>query len=200
MGSFPEVSLAIARDRAREKRKSVPSPPTAPIEFQAATAAPASLPSAAPTTPNARRETTTFESCARTYVAAQAPGWKSGKHAKQWLSTLETYAFPVIGKLDVAAVAVTHLLEILQPIWSTKTETATRLRGRMESILDWAAHRKYRSGRNPASWDGNLRHELPSPTKLKKRKKRHHAALPYLRVGAFMIDLRSRKGVTARSL
>jgi len=133
-------------------------------------------------------------------VAAQAPGWKSGKHAKQWLSTLETYAFPVIGKLDVAAVAVTHLLEILQPIWSTKTETATRLRGRMESILDWAAHRKYRSGRNPASWDGNLRHELPSPTKLKKRKKRHHAALPYLRVGAFMIDLRSRKGVTARAL
>jgi hypothetical protein len=86
----------------------------------------------------------TFESCARTYVAAQAPGWKSGKHAKQWLSTLEGYAFPVIGKLDVAAVAVTHVLAILQPIWSTKTETATRLRGRMESILDWAEHRNYR--------------------------------------------------------
>ena len=198
MGSFPEVTLAIARDRAWEKRKSVPSRQTAVVELQAAT--PTNPPAATSITPNVSRETTTFESCARTYVAAQAPGWKSGKHAKQWLSTLEAYAFPVIGKLDVAAVAVTHVLEILQPIWSTKTETATRLRGRMESILDWAEHRKYRSGKNPASWDGNLKHELPSPTKLKKRKKRHHAALPYLRVGAFMVDLRSRKGVSARAL
>ena len=198
LGSFPEVTLAIARDRAWEKRKSVPSRPTAVVELQATPTT--NPPAAASTTSNVSRETTTFESCARTYVAAQAPGWKSGKHAKQWLSTLETYAFPVIGKVDVAAVAVTHVLEILQPIWSTKTETATRLRGRMESILDWAEHRNYRSGKNPASWDGNLKHELPSPTKLKKRKKRHHAALPYLRAGAFMVDLRSRKGVTARAL
>ena len=198
LGSFPEVSLAIARDKAWEKRRSVPSRLAAIVEFQATpTTAP---PAATSITPNVGRETTTFESCARTYVTAQAPGWKSGKHAKQWLSTLEAYAFPVIGKMDVAAVADTHVREILQPIWSTKTETATRLRGRMESILDWAEHRKYRSGKNPASWDGNLKHELPSPTKLKKRKKRHHAALPYLRVGAFMVDLRSRKGVSARAL
>jgi integrase len=148
----------------------------------------------------ANREGTTFESCARTYVTAQTPGWKSGKHAKQWLATLETYAFPVIGKLDVAMIAVSHVLQILEPIWSTKTETATRLRGRIESILDWAAHRGYRSGKNPAGWDGNLKHELPSPTKLKKRKKRHHPALPYLRTCAFMVDLRSHKGVSARAL
>jgi integrase len=151
-------------------------------------------------TQQASREPTTFESCARTYVAAQTPGWKSGKHAKQRLATLETYAFPIIGKLDVAMVAVSHMLQILEPIWTTKTETATRLRGRIESILDWAAHRKYRSGKNPASWDGNLKHELPSPTKLKKRKKQHHPALPYLRIAAFMVDLRSRKGVSARAL
>ena len=198
LGSFPEVSLAIARDKAWEKRKAVPSRPTAVVEFQATPRDPPSA--ASTTTPKVSRETTTFESCARTYVAAQAPGWKSGKHAKQWMSTLESYAFPVMGKLDVAAVTVTHVLEILQPIWSTKTETATRLRGRIESILDWAEHRNYRIGKNPASWDGNLKHELPSPTKLKKRKKRHHAALPYLRVGAFMVDLRSRKGVSARAL
>jgi integrase len=133
-------------------------------------------------------------------VAAQAPGWKSKKHAKQWLATLERYAFPVIGPLNVAQIATQHLLQILEPIWSTKTETATRLRGRIESILDWATHRGYRSGKNPASWVGNLKHELPSPTKLKKRKKRHHPALPYLRIGAFMTDLRARRGVSIRAL
>jgi hypothetical protein len=80
------------------------------------------------------------------------------------------------------------LLQILEPIWSMKTETATQLRGRIESILDWAAHRGYRSGKNSAGREGNLKHELPSPTKLKERKKQHHSALPYLRVGTFMAD------------
>jgi integrase len=90
--------------------------------------------------------------------------------------------------------------KILTPIWSAKTETATRVRGRMESILDWTAHRGYRSGKNPASWEGNLEHELPSPTKLRKRKKRHHPALPYTRVGIFMAELRTRHCVTADAL
>lgn len=94
-------------------------------------------------------EAKTFEWCARTYVAAQAPGWKSKKHGKQWLATLEQYAFPVIGKLNVGDVGTGHMLEILTPIWSTKTETATRVRGRIGSILDWATHRHYRSGKNP---------------------------------------------------
>jgi integrase len=106
----------------------------------------------------------------------------------------------VIGTLDVAQVATSHLLQILEPLWSSKTETATRLRGRIECILDWATHRNYRSGKNPASRKGSLKHELPSPTKLKKRKKKHHAALPYLRVGAFMADLRSRQGISVRAL
>jgi hypothetical protein len=91
-----------------------------------------------------------------------------------------------------------QVLEILVPIWSTKTETATRLRGRLESILDWAEHRGYRSGENPASWNGNLKHELPSAAKLKKRKKRHHPALPYTRIAAFMADLRSRQRLSRR--
>ena len=142
----------------------------------------------------------TFETCARTYITAQTPGWRSGKHAKQWLSTLEMYAFPVIGKRDVATIANSHLVQILQPIWESKTETATRVRGRIEKILDWAEHRGYRKGKNPARWQGNLIHELPSPTKLKKRKKRPHAALPYLEIGAFLADLHTRRGVTALAL
>ena len=107
LGSLPEVTLTVARDRAWEKRKSAPSRSTAVVELQATPKDPPSA--ASTTTPNVSRETTTFESCARTYVAAQAPGWKSRKHAKQWLSTLEAHAFPVVGKLDVAVVAVTHV-------------------------------------------------------------------------------------------
>jgi len=133
-------------------------------------------------------------------IEAQTPGWKSAKHAKQWLATLQKYAFPVIGALDVATITNSHVITILQPIWTTKTETATRVRGRMESILDWAAHKGYRQGGNPAKWEGNLEHELPSPTKLKKRKQRHHPALPYTRLGAFMVDLSLREGMSARAL
>jgi integrase len=142
----------------------------------------------------------TFRFCAATYIAAQAPGWKSGKHAKQWTSTIEQYANPVIGDLDVALVSNEHLLEILRPIWSTLTETATRLRGRIESILDWAKFKGYRSGDNPARWEENLRHELPSPTKLKKRKKQRPPAPPHTPLGAFMADLRQRRGVSIVAL
>ena len=118
------------------------------------------------------------------------------------MSTLEEYAFPVIGPLSPPPrdITISHILQILQPIWTTKTETATRVRGRIESILDWAEHRNLRSGKNPAAWTGNLTFELASPTKLKKRKKRHHPALPYLRVGVFMADLRSRQNVSRRAL
>jgi hypothetical protein len=109
-----------------------------------------------------KREEKTFDFCAKTYIAAQAPGRKSGKHAKQWASSLERYAYPVIGNLHASVIDNDHLLQILRPMWSTKTETATRLRGRIECILDWAAHRGYRARRNPAQWEGNLKHELPS--------------------------------------
>lgn len=201
LGSYPIVPLAVAREKAWERRRRTFNvvdlfavrPEADPATIFAPVPAPrARKPEATP----AR----TFEFCARTYVEAQAPGWKSDKHAKQWLSTLERYAFPVVGPLDVSEVGIDHILKILNPIWGPKTETATRLRGRIESILDWAAHREYRSGKNPAAWDGNLKHELPSPTKLKKRKKQHHPALSYMRIGAFMVDLRSRKGVSIRAL
>lgn len=202
LGSYPEISLAIARERAWERRRTgfterrLQAEPERLPEAQKPTEAVEAV-RARQASRNAEK---TFEFCANTYVAAQAPGWKSKKHAKQWLSTLEQYAFPVIGKLHVREVAIDHILQILQPIWSTKTETATRLRGRIECVLDWAEHRGYRTGKNPAGWEGNLRHELPSPTKLKKRKRQHHPALPYMRVGAFLVDLRRRHGASIRAL
>jgi hypothetical protein len=199
LGSYPEVSLALARDRAWARRRAYRA-----SDFVEGLPAPQEMHKNA-ARPNARsepskREEQTFALCAKTYIAAQAPGWKSGKHAKQWTSSLERYAYPVIGRLNVSAIDNDHLLQILRPMWSTKTETATRLRGRIECILDWAAHRGYRARKNPAQWEGNLKHELPSPTRLKKRKKQHFPALPYLRVGAFMADLRRREGVSIRAL
>lgn len=118
LGSYPEVSLARARDRAWARRRARLTVMDQIPNDTASSAEPAQV-----------LEERTFEFCARTYIAAQAPGWKSAKHAKQWLSTLEQYAFPVIGRLNVAEIATKHLLQILQPIWSTQTETATRLRG-----------------------------------------------------------------------
>jgi integrase len=197
LGSYPLVSLSAARKQALQIHVNGPAVVTMDTAKLEIAARPG--PNAVPTQP-AKESGHSFESCSRTYIDAQAPGWKSGKHAKQWLATLQKYAFPVIGVLDVAAIANSHIITILQPIWTTKTETATRVRGRMESILDWASHKGYRRGANPARWEGNLQHELPSPTKLKKRKQRHHPALPYTRLGAFMVDLRHRDGISARAL
>ncbi|WP_129777314.1 tyrosine-type recombinase/integrase [Peristeroidobacter soli] len=213
LGSYPTVSLAAAREVAWALRKTRPQP--APAHPTGASALPtlqvlsaSTKPDLGQPEPNPKTPANTagdegpitFEWCARTYVAAQEAGWKSKKHSKQWISTLEDYAFPVIGPLHPRDITLEHTLRILKPIWTTKTETATRVRGRIESILDWAEHRNHRSGKNPAGWKGNLQFELPSPTKLKKRKKRHHPALPYLRIGVFMADLRSRHGVSRRAL
>lgn len=202
LGSYPEVTLAAARDRTWSRRRQLSGQFHPSLEILASPSAPAGSTSPAESTSpgTASPSAMTFETCAKTYVAAQAAGWRSGKHAKQWLSTLETYAFPVIGKQEAATITTSHLVQILQPIWESKTETATRVRGRIEKILDWAEHRGYRKGKNPARWQGNLVHELPSPTKLKKRKKRPHAALPYLEVGAFLADLHTRRGITALAL
>lgn len=199
LGPFPEVTLAEARDKAWQRRRARHAPLVA---WPGNLAIPqhATTPERPVPLQVTKAESHTFEQCARTYIAAQAPGWKSAKHAAQWSSTLERYAYPVIGKRDVADVSAAHVLEILRPIWATKTETATRVRGRIESILDWAEHKSYRHGKNPARWEKNIEHELPSPAKLRKRNTRHHPALPYTRLGAFMVDLRARPGVSARAL
>ncbi|WP_129780357.1 tyrosine-type recombinase/integrase [Peristeroidobacter soli] len=207
LGSYPTVSLAAAREVAWALRKTGPQPaPAHAAVLPAAPTSPALMepdPLQAETSPKAPANAAgpiTFEWCARTYIAAQEAGWKSKKHSKQWMSTLKDYAFPVIGPVHPRDITLEHTLRILKPIWTTKTETATRVRGRVEAILDWATHRKHRTGNNPAGWKGNLQFELPSPTKLKKRKKRHHPALPYLRIGIFVADLRSRRNVSRQAL
>ena len=140
----------------------------------------------------------TFKACAETYIKSHAVAWKNPKHVKQWSSTLETYAFPVIGALPVDMVDTGLVMQVLDPIWREKTETASRLRGRMEAILDWATVRGHRKGENPARWKGHL--EALLPAKAKVAKVTHHAALPYQEISSFMSELRKRDGTAARGL
>jgi integrase len=140
----------------------------------------------------------TFRQCAATYIDAHRLGWKNEKHAAQWASTLEAYANPIFGDLPVQVIDTTLVMKVLEPIWSTKTETASRLRGRIEAVLDWATVREFRRGDNPARWRGHLDHLLPRRTKVQKVQ--HHPALPYTELGAFMTSLRFQEGHAARAL
>jgi integrase len=140
----------------------------------------------------------TFRACAESYIAAHRAGWRNAKHGAQWGATLETYAYPVFGDLPVQAVDTGMVVKVLEPIWAAKTETASRLRGRIEAVLDWATTRGHRQGENPARWRGHLENLLPAPTKVQKV--RHHAALPYSEIGAFMADLQRQEGIAALAL
>jgi integrase len=134
-----------------------------------------------------------FDQVAAKYIEANAPSWRNPKHAKQWTSTLEQYASPIIGKLPVHEVETAHVLRIVQPIWHTKNETASRVRGRVEAILGYATALNYRDGANPATWKGHLEHLLPERDKV--RKVEHHAALPYAELPTFLRQLRKRYGI-----
>jgi integrase len=140
----------------------------------------------------------TFEQCADGYIKAHGAGWRNAKHAAQWQTTLATYVFPVIGTLPVAAIDKAMVLRILEPMWPTTPETASRLRGRIELILDWAGARGYRDGENPARWRGYLDKLLLKPEKV--RKPQHHAALPYPDIATFMSELRDQDHIAARAL
>ena len=140
----------------------------------------------------------TFKDAAERYMDAHKAGWRNAKHRDQWRTTLETYAYPVFGELPVQAVDVALVMKVLEPIWATRTETASRVRGRIESVLDWAAARGYRLGENPARWRGHLQNLLPRRAKVQKVE--HHPALPYGEVGAFMADLRRQQGTAASAL
>jgi hypothetical protein len=140
----------------------------------------------------------TFRQCAEAYIEAHADSWKNPKHRQQWSRTLETYAYPVFGSVAVVDVDVAMVTKVLDPIWSTKTETASRVRGRIESVLDWAAVRGYRKGENPARWRGHLQKALPARSKIQKV--RHHSALPYAEVPRFITHLRRSESVSARAL
>jgi integrase len=140
----------------------------------------------------------TFSDVAALYIEAHKAGWKNAKHAAQWSATLETYVFPVIGSLPVAAIDTGHVTAILEPLWRTKTETASRVRGRIESVLDFATARGWRVGDNPARWKGHLQNLLPAASKVARVV--HHAALPWREVGAFMAQLKDQDGVAPWAL
>jgi integrase len=140
----------------------------------------------------------TFDQCAEAYILAKKPSWKNAKHAKQWSSTLKTYASPVFGAAPVADVDTGLVVKCLAPIWESKTETATRVRGRIESVLGWATTSGYRTGENPARWKGHLENLLATISKARRTK--NHPALPWQQAGAFVHALRARAGVAALAL
>ena len=140
----------------------------------------------------------TFKECAASYIAAHKPSWHNPKHAAQWAATLATYAEPVMGALPVQAIDTALVTKVIEPIWAEKPETASRVRGRIESVLDWAKVRGYRQGENPARWRGHLENLLPAPSKV--RRVEHHAALPYAEIGGFISALRLQEGTAARAL
>ncbi|HOB95119.1 MAG TPA: integrase arm-type DNA-binding domain-containing protein, partial [Aquabacterium sp.] len=188
LGSFPGVTLAEARDRARALRAQVRAGEDPVADRQAARSAAAAE----------RAAQQTFSALAGQYIAQHASGWKNAKHAAQWTATLKTYVEPVVGKLLVRDITTAHVIKVLDPIWLTKTETATRVRSRLELVLDFAAARGLREGPNPARWRGNLDAALPKPAEVAKVQ--HHPAVPVADVAAVMARLRQQQGMGARAL
>ena len=188
LGAFPDVTLADAHAKARAMRSEIELGVDPVQKRQAAASALRAAQTAG----------LTFGQCAAAYIKSHRDGWKNDKHAQQWENTLQTYAAPVVGDLLVRHVETAHVLAILEPIWATKTETASRLRSRLELVIDWATARGEREGLNPARWRGHLDKLLPKPSKVAKVK--HHAALPWREIGPFMARLRAAEGMGARCL
>lgn len=188
LGRYGDISLEEAREKARECRKLLLEG-NDPIEKRESNRMLDRL---------ARTKVLAFDECAAAYIEANRAGWKNDKHASQWESTLNTYASPIIGKLPVASIDTGLVLKVLEPIWTTKAETASRLRGRIESVLGWATVRGYRSGDNPAQWKNHLDTQLPPRSKVAKVK--HHPALPHNEIGAFVASLHAQAGIAARAL
>lgn len=190
LGSYSQtgITLAKARQAAVDARQLI-SQGVDPIQRQQ---------EAQSTLRAAMAEALTFKECAEKYIKAHASGWKNAKHQQQWRNTLAQHAYPVLGHLLVRDVKLPQVMAVLEPIWETTTETAVRLRGRIELVLDWAAARGLRDGLNPARWRGHLDVLLVKPSKVNNRE--HHAALPVGDVGAFMARLRAAEGMGARAL
>jgi len=145
-----------------------------------------------------RNRSRTFDQCIDSYLAARSSEWRNAKHRQQWRNTLRTYASPIFGHLPVAEVGINEVIRVLEPIWNTKTETATRVRQRIEAVLDWATVMQIRQGDNPARWKGNLSELLPTPTKVKKVK--HHGAMPVRDMPTFMARLRELSSIAAMAM
>lgn len=185
LGSLSTITLSEARDAALAARKLLVAG-IDPIEDRRQREAEATLEAA---------KLTTFEAAAEQYIKAHKPEWKNAKHADQWHSTLATYAYPILGKVPVQTVDIGLVLKVLEPIWTTKAETASRVRGRLESVLDWATARTLRKGENPARWRGRLENLLPKRAKVTRVQ--HHPALPFAEISPFMATLREQPGTAA---
>lgn len=188
LGSSNTLTLAEAREAALECRK-LRLQGIDPIDHKNKHRVAAKLEAA---------KAVSFADCAEAYITSHKSGWKSAKHAGQWTATLTTYAYPVFGDLPVAAIDVGLVMKAVEPIWTTKSETAARLRGRIEAILDYAKVCGYREGENPALWKGNLSHLLPQRSKVKRVQ--HHKALPHAEMSAFWADLAEQAGTGAKAL
>jgi integrase len=188
IGQYPTVTLSDARQRATDARRLLIDD-VDPINHRREQRSLARL-------EHAKRMT--FAQCAAQYIASHKAAWRNSKHRAQWESTLATYAYPVIGTLPIAAIDTPLVMKVLQPIWTTKPETASRLRGRIEAILNWATASEFRTGPNPARWRGHLDNLLPAKSKIARVT--HHAALPYTELPDFMAALRDQDGNAARAL
>ncbi|WP_186129783.1 tyrosine-type recombinase/integrase [Burkholderia gladioli] len=188
LGPLHTISLAEARTRALDCRRLLLDG-IDPIDARDAERAKQRV---------AKANDITFKQCADKYIEAHRAGWKNAKHADQWANTLATYAVPVFNVLPVSSIDTALVMKVLDPIWTTKTETASRVRGRIESVLDWATVRGYRTGDNPARLKGHLDTLLPKRARVQKVK--HHPALPYADLPDFMKLLRAQEGTAARAL
>jgi len=189
LGSYPTVSLSKARAEA-ERCRQLLAVGEDPIEARRKQRAAAQA---------ATAKVMTFGECGAAVIASHEASWRNPKHRQQWENTLKSYVYPLIGDLPVASVDTALVVQVLERFWRTKPETASRVRGRIETILDWARVRGYRNSEvNPARWRGHLDQLLPSKNKV--RPVRHHAAMPYAQVPAFMKELRTRKGTAEYAL
>ena len=187
LGPYPEVSLADAREKARAIRAQINAGevPVGVMRARKAVLAEKTF-------------VRTFESCAEAYLQDKKREWKNPKHRQQWHNTLQRYVYPHMGNLNVDDIDLPHVLACLEPIWHSKTETATRVRGRIETVLDWAQVRKYRTKENVARWKGHLDKVLPAPSKIQKVE--HHKSIPYDEVADFVIKLQQRQGMAVKAL
>jgi hypothetical protein len=184
LGPLHTVTLKDARERARAARLQLLDG-IDPIDVRRAERAKAT-------------QVVTFKAAAEAYKALHEQKWRNAKHRKQFLASLDCYAYPVLGDMTVSTIDTAAVLRVVEPIWLSKTETANRVRGRIESVLDWATVWGHRSGDNPARWKGHLAGVLPAPGAVARRS--HYSALPWAQVAAFMAELRTREGIPARAL
>ncbi|WP_334054468.1 tyrosine-type recombinase/integrase [Burkholderia cepacia] len=188
IGPYPRITLEMARAARNEHRTAVQrGDDPATLRKQEKTRSKVDA-----------ARSLTFKECASAYIEARSAEWANPKHAQQWTNTLTTYAYPIIGSLRPNDIDTDLVRKVLEQIWLTKNETASRVRGRIESVLDWAKVRGLRDGENPARWSGHLDQLLATPAKVQKPK--HHAALPYSEIGTFVAELRGMAGTAARAL